>query len=402
MLLNHFLKHTVKDKLKKEDNNMSVSIISCKDYDEAYSAVKKSIDLLGGIKKFVSPGERVLIKPNLVSRKNPDEAATTHPAVVNAVVRLVEEAEAVAVIAESPGGIYNTAILKSLYAGCGINDAVKGTNAELNYDTSFKDVSLTDGHVIKSTSIIMPVLDCDKVISVAKMKTHAMTAYTGAVKNLFGCIPGTYKAELHFRLDDRDAFCGMLVDLYEYINPVLSVMDGVWGMEGDGPTSGVNRFMGIVMASPSGHEIDLAATHMMGYAPDEVVTVKNAISRKLIPDSALKLDVLGDSLESHMMTDIVKPKSHFNLLRLLSLPPGLNKKLTKVLAAKPKVNKNECIGCGECMRCCPPKAIVMKNKKPVIDEGKCIKCFCCQELCPAKAMKIHRPVMNRIMLKFLN
>lgn len=378
-----------------------VSITSCNDYTNAYNAVKQSIDLLGGMEKFVSPGERILIKPNLVSKKNPDEAATTHPAIVNAVIRLVEDAGGTAIIAESPGGAYNTAILKSLYSGCGITDAVKGTNATLNYDTSYTDVSLPDGQVIKNTSIINPILECDKVISVAKLKTHAMTAYTGAVKNLFGCIPGTHKAELHFRLDDRDAFCGMLVDLYEYINPVLSVMDGIWGMEGDGPTSGVNRFMGVVMASESGHELDLAATHMIGYSPDEVSTVKNAIERNLIPKTALELEIVGDSLENHMMTDVVKPASHFNLLRLLSLPPSLNKRVIKLLSAKPKVKSKECIGCGECMRCCPPQAITMENKKPVIDDSKCIKCFCCQELCPAKAMKIHRSPINVLMLKLL-
>ena len=379
-----------------------VSITSCNDYKEAYHSVKKAVEFLGGMEKFVNRGDKVLIKPNLVSKKHPDEAATTHPSVVNAVIRLVEEAGGIPLIAESPGGIYNGAILKSLYAGCEMDKAVEGTSATLNYDTSYTEVKIPEGKVIKKTTIINPVTECDKIISVAKLKTHAMTAYTGAVKNLFGCIPGTYKAELHFRLDDRDAFCGMLVDLYEYLNPVLSVMDGVWGMEGDGPTSGTNRFMGVIMASGNGHELDLAATHMIGYSPDEVSTVKNAIERGLIPHSAAELEFPGDSPESHMMTDVIKPKSHFNLLRLLSLPPGINKAVTNILAAKPKADFKTCIGCGECMRCCPPKAIVMKNKKPVIDKKICIKCFCCQELCPVKAMKIHRSPVNRLMLKILN
>lgn len=381
---------------------MSVSLVSCKSYEECKSSVRQAVELLGGMSRFVKKGDRVLIKPNLVSKKHPDEAATTHPAIVRAVTELVEEAGGTVLIAESPGGPYNGAILKNLYSGCEMDKAIENTNARLNFDTGYKNVSLPDGQVIKSTTVISPLFECDKVISVAKLKTHAMTAYTGAVKNLFGCIPGTHKAELHFRLDDRSAFCDMLVDLYEFINPTLSIMDGVWGMEGDGPTSGKNRFMGVVLASESGHELDLLAAHLIGYAPLEVQTLQNAIKRGLIPDSAKKLTVLGDSIESHMMTDVIKPESHFNLLKILSLPPSINKKITALLAAKPKADNTKCIGCGECMRLCPPKAIVMKNNRPLIDEKKCIKCFCCQELCPIKAMKIHRSPVNRLMLKILH
>lgn len=380
---------------------MKVSLVSCKDYSKSYEQIKKAVDCIGGMESFIKNGDRVVIKPNFVSKKNPAEAATTHPSVINAVIRLVEEAGGTVIIAESPGGPYNQAMLKGVYSECGAYEAISGTNAELNFDTGFAETSLKRGQTIKSTSIINPVLTADKVISVAKLKTHAMTAYTGAVKNLFGCIPGTHKAELHFRLDDREAFCSMLVDLYEFINPCLCIMDGVWGMEGDGPTAGKNRHMGVVMASESGHALDLAATHIIGYMPDEVKTVKNAIDRGLIPDSAEKLEIVGEPLAEHEMHDVLKPESHFNLLRLLSLPPGLNKRLTALLAAKPAVNKKDCIGCGECMRCCPPGAIEMKNRIPVIDYDKCIKCFCCQELCPKKAMNIHRSPLNRLMLKLL-
>ena len=378
---------------------MKVSLVSCDTYPQCYERIKKSVDLLGGITAFINKGDRVVIKPNFVSRKNPDEAATTHPDVIRAVIRLVSEAGGEPIIAESPGGPYNHAALKSIYSGCGAGRAAEGTNAVLNYDTGFRKVMLPNGQTIKSTTVINPVLDADKVISVAKLKTHAMTAYTGAVKNLFGCIPGTHKAELHFRLDDRDAFCSMLVDLYEFINPCLCIMDGVWGMEGDGPTAGVNRHMGVILASANGHALDLAAAHIIGYSSHEVPTLKNACDRGLIPRTAQELEILGDSLSEHMMPDVVKPESHFNLLRLLSLPPGLNKKITAMLSASPKPDIEKCVGCGECMRCCPPGAIEMKNNKPVINEGKCIKCFCCQELCPKKAMKIHRSVMNRLMLK---
>ncbi len=381
----------------------TVSIVKCASYDKAQYAVDAALELLGGIGRFVKKGDRVVIKPNLVSKKSPDEAATTHPQIVKAVIRAVERAGASVLIAESPGGPYNPAYLKSVYTGCGMVSAIEGTNAKLNYDTSFKEVSFKDGKTVKNIPLITPVLDADLIISLPKLKTHAMTSYTGAVKNMFGTIPGTHKAEMHFRLDDRRAFCSMLVDLYSCVNrvPVLSIMDGITGMEGDGPTAGKNRFIGVVMASQNAHALDMAACRIIDYTPDEVDTVKEAVERGLVCDSADKLNIVGEDINSLIIRDFIKPESHFNLLKLLSLPEGLNKRVVSALSSRPKMKYGECVGCGECMRCCPPKAITMINNKPVIDRDKCIKCFCCQELCPKKAVKIHRSLLNRLMLKIL-
>ena len=115
-----------------------------------------------------------------------------------------------------------------------------------------------------------PILNADVIISLPKLKTHAMTSYTGAVKNLFGVVPGTHKAELHFRLNERAAFCSMLVDLCEFVKPTLSIMDGVWGMEGNGPTAGRNRYIGLVMASANPFALDLTASRIIRYEPCEV------------------------------------------------------------------------------------------------------------------------------------
>lgn len=383
--------------------NNTVSIVKCESYDKAAAGVSALMEQLGGWDKLIKRGDRVVIKPNLVSRKNPDEAATTHPQVLRAVIDAVEKRGAEVIIAESPGGAYNPAVLKSVYSGCGITDAVEGTGARLNYDCSFKEVQYHEGRTMKSFPIIMPLLDADLIISLPKLKTHAMTSYTGGVKNLFGAIPGTHKAELHFRLDDRKAFCSMLVDLFCCVNrvPVLTIMDGIIGMEGDGPTSGQNRKLGLLLAGMNAHAVDLASCYIIDYRPDEVDTVREAVERGLIPDSALKLDIAGEDISGLVVKDFKKPESHFNLLKLLSLPPSMNRWVINRFAAKPKIDYSNCIGCGECFRDCPPKAIEMRDKRPYIDERKCIKCFCCQELCPKKTIKIHRSWMNRAMLKFL-
>ncbi len=378
---------------------MQTALVPCNDYAAAYEAMKQAVAAAGGIR--AGAGSRVVIKPNLVSRKSPDEAATTHPEILRAVIRLLEEAGVTdIIIAESPGGAYSKAVLKSFYATCGVDEAISGTCARLNYDTEFREVQYPEGVTMRTFAIIEPILTADLIISLPKLKTHSMTAYTGAVKNLFGVIPGTHKAELHFRLDDRDAFSSMLVDLYECVNrvPVLSVMDGVIGMEGDGPTAGKNRFIGLVGASYDAHALDCICARVIGYSPTEVPTIREAVKRGLVSED-IEPDV--GTIEEFYIPDFVKPQTHFNLLRLLNLPPSLNSRVIAMLAARPDVEYSECVGCGECMRDCPPKAIAMPKGKPVIDRDKCIKCFCCQELCPKKAIKIKRSVFNRLMLKIL-
>lgn len=380
---------------------MAVSIVKCKSYDECRAGIGEALSLIGGIEKFVHPGDKVVIKPNLVSKKRPGSAVTTNERFVHEVIKIVEAAGGVVTIAESPGGPYNAALLRSLYHTCGMERAVEGTGAVLNFDTGFTEVSHHAGRTLKSMTIIGPVLDADVIINLPKLKTHAMTSYTGAVKNLFGVIPGTHKAELHFRLDDRDAFCSMLVDLCERVKPALNIMDAITGMEGDGPTSGRDRHIGLVLASASPYELDLAASAVIGYAPHEVPTVREAVERGYTPADAAELDIIGESIAEVSVPDFVKPESHFNLLKLIDLPPALNAMVVNKLASRPKIEYNKCVSCGECARCCPPEAINMSSGKPVIDKSKCIRCFCCQELCPKSAVTIKRSLLNRFMVNIL-
>lgn len=377
----------------------SVSVVKCSGYDSAEQAVFTALDNIGGISNFVKKGDKVLIKPNFVSKKNPSDAVTTHPAILRAVIKAAESAGGIVTVAESPGGAYNAGLLKSLYSVCGAYEAAEGTGAVLNYDTSFCEIHYPKGKTLKSFPIIKPVCDADVIISLPKLKTHAMTDYTGAVKNLYGVIPGTYKAELHFRLNEKKAFCSMLLDLCECVKPTLTVMDAVWGMEGNGPTAGRNRKIGLVMASADPYALDLVCTHLIGYRPDEAETVKQACERGLSPSNIKDVNILGEDIEKHVMKDFKKPDTHFDLLKLLPIPAALRAAITSMISAKPEIMYDKCIGCGECFRCCPPKAISMKDGKPEIDKKACIKCFCCQELCPKHAVSIKRSIMNRIMLR---
>jgi uncharacterized protein (DUF362 family)/Pyruvate/2-oxoacid:ferredoxin oxidoreductase delta subunit len=379
----------------------SVSVVKCSEYDQAEESVNKALELLGGIERFIKKGDKVLIKPNFVSKKKPSDAATTHPEILRAVIKAAESAGGIVTIAESPGGVYSPGVLKGLYSVCGAEYASEGTNALLNYDTSFSEVRYPEGKTLKSFPIIKPVTDADVIISIPKLKTHAMTDYTGAVKNLYGVIPGTYKAELHFRLNEKKAFCSMLLDLCGCVKPTLSIMDAVWGMEGNGPTAGKNRKIGLVMASADPYALDLVCTHLIGYKAHEAETVRQACERGLCPWDIKNVEIFGENIEQLVINDFKKPDSHFDLLKLLPVPAAVRAGLTAMMSARPEIMYDKCIGCGECFRCCPPKAIEMREGKPEINKKTCIKCFCCQELCPKQAVAIKRSLMNRILLKLL-
>jgi uncharacterized protein (DUF362 family)/NAD-dependent dihydropyrimidine dehydrogenase PreA subunit len=378
----------------------TIAVAKCEDYN--LSTIEKALDHcldgLGGISQFIDPGDKVVIKPNFISKKKPEEAATTHPAVIRAVVQAVKQAGGIPIIAESPGGPYTASILKKIYETCGSIEVSKQTGCELNYDTSSREVEYS-GIKKRKFSILTPILEADKVISLAKLKTHTMTAYTGVVKNLFGSIPGLNKTQHHFELQEKEAFCAMLLDLCECVKPTLSILDAVWGMEGNGPTSGTPRKVGALLVSENPYSLDLAASSLIGFEPDEIETVRQSLDLGLTPPYS-NLSFVGDSIESFRVSDYKRARgSEIHFLRKISLPEPIVKKIDSMAQARPKIQKKQCIGCGECARCCPPKAIVIQNHLAKIDQKLCIHCFCCQELCPQKAVEARR---NPIFEKFFS
>lgn len=379
---------------------MVVSAVRCQSYD--VSEVEKAIDStfvnLGGIDQFVSKGDRVFLKLNLIIKKDPKEAATTHPAVVEAVVRKLISKGATVVIGDSPGGPYNKAILQNLYRVCGIEKVAEDTGAELNFDCSYKEYNYTDGVATKKLTLIEPLMNCDKVISISKLKTHGMTLYTGAVKVMFGTIPGLTKAEYHFKMPDIKDFSNLLVDICQVTKPELSIIDGVYGMEGDGPTAGSPVKSNIILASKSPYDVDIAGAHVMGIDPFDVPTIQRAIERGLSEKSIDHIQVVGEKLDDFKKQYKTPNTKHINFIEG-KFPKPIERFLNRRLSPKPVFVKDICVGCGKCKEACPPKAIEMVNRRPKVDFDKCIKCFCCQELCPKKAVEVKRSFIANIILK---
>lgn len=385
-----------------------VNIYPCHDYDDTtvWSALKAVLDPIGGL-DFVTEGMTVGIKANLVSAMKPHEAATTHPALLCALVDLLfARGAGRVIIGDSPGGLYTAAFVGHVYDATGMKDTVSH-GAELNQNFSTQEVQFPSAQVLKFFSYTAWLDDCDAIIDFCKLKSHGMMGLSAAAKNMFGVIPGTMKPEYHFRFPNMGDFANMLIDINDYFSEKvkLCLVDAVEGMEGNGPTKGTPRHIGLLLASASPHTVDLVCGHLLGLSPDAVPTLVAAQERGYIPcgADALSLQMGHEAMDASQLSALViKDFEHIAVRHSLlfeSRGKLIGGVIRSLLNAKPKLCATECIGCGKCANICPAKAIEIKNQKAVIHRADCIRCFCCQEFCPTGAMKVHRTTIARLLVK---
>ncbi len=375
-----------------------IGIEACDDYEKAHvrEALEKLLEKIQGL-DFVQPGMRIAIKTNLVSPAAPEKAVVTHPVVLTVLTEMLLERGAQVVIGDSPGGLFTVGALERNYRMSGMEQP-QAAGAQLNLDVSTEEVHHPEAKVLHSFTCTSWLLKADAVIDCCKLKTHGMMGMSANVKNMFGAIPGTMKPEYHFRFPKHEDFADMLVDINTYIRPRLYITDAIVGMEGNGPTSGTPRKIGALLASQDPYGLDVVCAHLIGLQPLTVPTITAALNRGYSKGTVGELNIAGDP-EAFVVKDYV----HVTGLKSLefgSIVPAFAMPLArKVLQARPKVKKAECIGCGKCREICPAGAIHMEKKKPVIDPGVCIRCFCCQEFCPKGALKVHRSFIARMLSK---
>lgn len=377
-----------------------VVITPCGDYkhETVRSALEQVLAPLGGL-DWVQPGMKVAVKVNLLTGARPEKAATTHPAVLSALAELLAERGAEVVAGDSPGGLYNSVFVNRVYAVTGMH-AVEQYGGRLNQDFSEGKAVYPEGKVCRSFRYTAWLDGADAIIDLCKLKTHGMMVMTCGAKNLFGTIPGTVKPEYHFRFPDPMDFARMIVDLDEYFKPRLTIVDAVDCMEGNGPSGGTPRHMGVLVASECPHKADLLCAKLMGLGPEDVPTLKAAGERGLIPSGAEDLAVEGDPA-AFVLPDFKLAGSALSHLfrgngkNPLSRVGGAA--LERLLAQRPQLRREKCVGCGVCKNVCPADAITMADKRPRIDRKKCIRCFCCQEFCPESAMIVHRTAIARLL-----
>ena len=384
-------------------NEHPVAFARCRDYDPSAltEALSRSFSVLGIGREFFE-GKRVLLKPNLVLAKKPDQAATTHPAMIAALAELLFGFGAESVtLADSPGGPFSAPALNLVYRVCGMEGA--DPRVKLNDDFTFRPVR-TDGVKLKTFRMISAALDADVIVDVCKFKSHSLTGMSCAVKNLFGLIPGVEKFEMHNAFPLLPDFSEMLTDLCETVTrekPFLAVCDGILSMEGNGPTHGTPVETGFLLCSRDPFALDVVAEHMME-RDGEVLYLNAAAERGLVSRDWREIPLLnedGAPFDDPPTFPLARPDAdagHF----LRNLPNFMGGRFTKLFEPRPRILTKKCVGCGKCFKSCPRHTIRMivggKKKTARIDPEKCIRCWCCQELCPIGAVGVRQNFLIKL------
>ena len=328
-----------------------ISVQTTPSYDRGtvQAAVDRHFDLLD-LDRLIPREGKITVKPNLLMKRRPEDGTTTHPALVEAVIRRVQQvSEAEITIADSPGGPFTRAALEGIYKASGMEEVARRTGAVLNYDTGSTHVPNPEGELCKAFDLINPIAGADFIISICKLKSHCMTGLSGGVKNLFGCIPGLTKPEFHWRYPQERDFCGMLLDLCGTVKPGITFVDAVVSMEGDGPSSGDLRQTDMTLCATNPYELDLVLTKVIGRQPEDIPLVDCARERGLCPSSADGVELCGDPLRT--FADFRMPRSR-TVDFVSSIPRPLRgicePIIRRYLTPRPKVLKNKCVGCGKC------------------------------------------------------
>ena len=338
--------------------------------DEAIAAHFEAV----GVREILSPGMKLVLKPNLLAARAPSQATTTHPEFLAAVLRMLHDMGISDItLADTPGGAITQAGLDKLYSACGLKEL--SSLCKLNDDLT----SVNKG----GFPILKVVAEADGIVNCAKLKTHALTVMTGCVKNLFGCIPGLKKPETHCTRPTVDSFGNFLMDLSETIAPQLHLMDAIECMEGNGPGGGTKRPMGVTLCSRNPYALDEQGMKVMGLRHVPLVDISR--SRGLLPTDTV---LMGDSLPvadpPFTLPDAVQGKEHF------LTPSGIFHCFFGHRRSFPLLKPDKCVGCGRCAESCPKHIITIESGKAVFPRKGCISCFCCQEMCPCHAIGVQK------------
>lgn len=357
-----------------------VSIVECKTYNqkEVDFVVKKAFDMIGGLEKYVKPSDKVLIKPNLILPLKPQRSATTHPSVVSSLCKELSRIGCEIWIGDS-SAVESFGKTKAAINITGMQEVANKYSAKIMSLDSTGSVTIKNenARVLREIQIAKAVVDADIIISVPKMKTHIFTLYTGAVKNLMGTVPGYNKAKIHELANDLNSFSDAMADLYETVKPHLGLMDGIIGMEGNGPTAGNPRKAGMIVASNNLVALDIVVSEIMGFRHDEIMTNKKLIERKVINPSSIIV---------YGRRSIVKFKRPSTWTKIL-VGNNLAALYHKNLRTEPRINKDKCKKCFICKDHCPVSAI---DTNLGIDSSRCILCYCCHEICPENAIVLQK------------
>ena len=367
---------------------MSLVVIKdCIDYkiDLLTERINSGIELLGGWNKFISPGMTVLLKVNLIGPMTAESGAVTHSEFVRAVTRILIGQKCIVWIGDSSGGaIAGIAPTAKSLAVSGMTQAAEEEGASIkNFDK--EGVVEAAGEYSGKMYLAKPLFDADLVINLPKLKTHSAGIYTGAVKNMFGCVPGLKKADYHRIAPDPKELGYVIADINKAVNAGLHIMDGITAMQGEGPTAGEIYHAGKILFSTDPLALDTVAASMLGFKVEDIPILMSAKERGIGESSTEKIEIAGDYNSPPVLAGFKHPK------RYKSYRQGnyqMMVKLIEFLKARPRIKGKLCRNCNMCVESCPKHAINKATKE--IDYNSCIECMCCHELCLHKAVELKK------------
>ena len=373
-----------------------VGLIQCVDYDRerVRRALRQALDCASFNPASFS-GRKVAMKPNLLLASAPEKAIITHPEFARAVAELIVEHGGRPLLIESPP-FYP---LAKMIPKIGYDAWVKEFNVEVADDRQGRTLTWEGGRRIHQADISAAYFDADIIVNLPKFKTHGCTYISGAVKNLFGALPGITKSKMHLRFPENDDFADWLLDLatgfirgFTPQKPLINIMDAVLGLEGEGPgPAGTPRRIGVIVAGADPVAVDYIATSVAGLDPNLVPTIARGWDRGFGAARPEEIQFAGAKISDVQISDFVPTRatisSHFMRGRLVG------PRVKNLVLERPSPDPAKCTLCYRCRTVCPAGAIgeaPAGKRRPRYDYNKCIRCFCCMEMCPEAAISLKR------------
>ncbi len=376
-----------------------VSIVKADNYNyaEVYAAVSKSIQLIGGLAGIVAAGSKVFVKINHLSPPSPAEkGVVTHPVLVAAVLDLLKEIGADITVGDDIQADGDGFLVSGFRQMCQ-QAGVRLINLR---ETGFAETAC-NGHFLEKIYLAKTVAAADVIINLPKLKTHSLCIFTGAVKNLYGTVPTSFRRKFHAEYFKNENFSQAVTDIFSVSRPQLTIMDGIIAMEGEGPAGGNLRKLGVILAGRDAVAVDAVATKIIGFSPLDIYTTRYSSERGLGTANLQDIELIGEEIGRVTVADFKPPSSAIDTLAGI-VPRQLPGFILRQFSTRPNVIKRLCSECAECQQICPVGAISVNSTAAKIDYDTCIKCMCCHEVCRFDAIVPRQPIAGSTILGLVN
>jgi|Deesub1362B_J571_1020462.scaffolds.fasta_scaffold00006_275 uncharacterized protein (DUF362 family)/NAD-dependent dihydropyrimidine dehydrogenase PreA subunit len=382
-------------------SQVKVALVKAPDYqpENLSQALDKVFTYLGDLASLIKPGSRVFIKINHLSPpSSPERAIITHPEFTRAVITCLKDLDCQITVGDDIQSGDKDGFKPSGYRQMCQEMGVELINLK---ERGFRKISIA-GKRLSETLISPVVLDSEYIINLAKLKTHSLTSFTGAIKNFYGIIPYGFRLDYHRQFRWVNEFCEMLVDIFSVIQDkvCLTLMDAIVGMEGEGPSSGAPRSVGYIIASPDAVAVDAVAATLIGLPPLSVLTTAEAQARGLGVGELEKITVYGENLPEAIIPDF-KLSSAAHLARK-RIPNAIYIFIQSQFHLTPRVIPQKCTACQECIRICPQQTIQLVKEVAWVKTSNCIHCLCCHEVCRYQAIKLKQKPVGWIFRRLIS